>query len=68
MLAVVIGQVVSYSVTAASDARGVVWIGLIASGAPAAIFVWTTFVPPRLELFRDQITGGYGIAAGEHRN
>lgn len=67
VLAAVVGQVVSYSVTAASDARGV-WIGLIASVAPAAIFVWTTFVPPRLELFRDQITGGYGIAAGEHRN
>lgn len=68
VLAVVLGQWVSYSVTAASNGRSELGIGSIALLIPAAIFVWTTFAPPHLELFRDQMTGGYGIAAGEHRH
>ena len=34
--------------------------GWSALALPAAIFMWTTFVPPHIELFRDQMTGGYG--------
>ncbi|MDZ4266747.1 MAG: DUF6512 family protein [Mycobacterium sp.] len=63
VLAVVIGQLVSAAVPVMSERPGVVWAGWIALFAPAAIFASTTFAPPHVELFRDQITGSYGLTA-----
>ena len=35
--------------------------GLLALWAAAILFVWCTFHPPHLALWRDPVTGGYGI-------
>ncbi len=45
-----------------SDGRGVVWAGSTALLLPVGVFALTTFAPPHAELFRDQITGGYGLS------
>ncbi|MFI5511512.1 DUF6512 family protein [Mycobacterium sp. NPDC051804] len=62
IVAVVVGQLASYAVTSTTDTPESAWRGLVALLVPVFVFMLTTFAPPRLELFRDQITGGYGIS------
>lgn len=66
VLAVTAGQWVSHAVTVVSDGPGAAWAGSMGMVAPVAIFALTTFAPPHADVFRDQMTGGYGLAAGEH--
>ena len=66
VLAVTTGQLVSHAVTVVSDGPGAAWAGSIGMVLPVAIFALTTFAPPHADVFRDQMTGGYGLAAGEH--
>ncbi|MGB2923080.1 MAG: DUF6512 family protein [Mycobacterium sp.] len=61
VLAVAAGQLVSFVVSSANDRPAVSWAGLIALTVPAVVVAVTTFAPPRVELFRDQVTGGYGL-------
>lgn len=60
VLAVVGGQVVCQLVVLwpALDGRAVPWALAL---PPAVVLVAATFAPPHRPLFRDQITGGYGI-------
>lgn len=62
VVAVIVGQLVSYKVLAASP----LWERLnrfapIALAVLAILFVLFTFYPPHLPLFRDPVSGGYGI-------
>ena len=54
------------AVTVVSDGPGAAWAGSMGMVLPVAIFALTTFAPPHADVFRDQMTGGYGLAAGEH--
>ncbi|NVN50976.1 DUF6512 family protein [Mycolicibacterium hippocampi] len=61
IVAVVVGLCVSYAGSAFSGSPVVVWTGWVALLAPMVVFAWTTYAPPHVALFRDQITGGYGL-------
>jgi hypothetical protein len=58
VVAVAAGQLVSHLLTP-HGFGGVA--GLILLLAPAVVFAVTTFAPPRVAIFRDQLTGGYGL-------
>lgn len=64
--AVVAGQVACYAVQRITTA-GLGVAGVILLGLPALVFAVTTFLPPRLPLFRDALTGGYGISRAGRR-
>lgn len=62
MIAVVVGQIISYTLfkkDKPSKTTEILAVILIAS--MAIIFVTLTFYPPHLSMFKDSITGQYGI-------
>ncbi|MEM2901893.1 MAG: DUF6512 family protein [Candidatus Bathyarchaeia archaeon] len=62
VVAVVIGQLVSYwLMTGRETSRIYAYISVIALGVLAGLFVFFTFYPPRLPIFQDPISGGYGV-------
>jgi hypothetical protein len=62
VVAVVIGQLVSYKLlTASPSSERLNRFAPIALVVLAILFVLFTFYPPHLPLFRDSVTGGYGI-------
>ncbi len=62
VVAVVIGQLVSYKVLTASPVpKRLNRLALIALAVLGVLFMLFTFYPPQCPLFRDSITGGYGI-------
>lgn len=60
--AVIAGQLLCYGVQRATT-FGARAGGLILLAAPALVFAVATFRPPRNPLFRDEITGEYGIGS-----
>lgn len=62
VIAVVVGQLVSYKLlTYRKMPRRSGWITLVLLLALAVAFVVFTFFPPQLTIFRDSLTGQYGI-------
>jgi hypothetical protein len=62
VVAVVIGQLASYKLfTHKALSEKLVWISLGALAALGIAFAVFTFVPPQAPVFRDPVTGGYGI-------
>lgn len=68
IVAVAAGQAVSAALCATGDRLLPVWAGLVALVLPAAVLTWTTFAPPRVRIFEDQVTGGYGVDTATRRN
>ena len=63
VVAVIIGQLASYKLLTASPlAQGFNKIALIALVIIVLMFLLFTFFPAHLPIFRDPITGGYGIS------
>lgn len=63
IVAVILGQVASYKILMWSELPSTLtWVALAAAVVLAIIFAVFTFYPPHLSIFRDSITGGYGIA------
>ncbi len=63
LVAVVIGQLVSYKLlTYRTLGVKAQWIALFLVVLLAFLFVVFTFTPPRIPLFQDSVTGGYGIS------
>jgi len=64
ILAVVIGQLASYKLMVRKGSSGIsTGVSLLALALLAVLFVVFTFSPPRLPIFEDPTTGGYGIGA-----
>ncbi|WP_432664454.1 DUF6512 family protein [Wukongibacter baidiensis] len=63
IISVIISQYIGYKITTANSdvSRGVNTISFIAIVLLVLSFVIFTFSPPRIPLFKDPITGGYGI-------
>ena len=62
VVAVIVGQLVSYRLLIASPLpERLNRFAPIALAVPGILFVLFTFYPPHFPLFRDSITGGYGI-------
>jgi len=62
VVAVIVGQLVSYRVLAAPPrSERLNRFAPIALAVMAILFVLFTFCPPQFPLFRDSVTGGYGI-------
>jgi len=62
VVAVIIGQLVSYKLLITSPLpKRLNRFAPIALAILCILFVLCTFYPPRLPLFRDSVTGGYGI-------
>ena len=62
ILAIVIGHVLSYKILISSEQPNVVSkISLILIIFLAFIFVLFTYLPPKLPIFQDSLTGKYGI-------
>lgn len=62
VVAVIVGQLVSYRLLVASPLpKNVNRLAPIALVVLAILFVLFTFYPPHVPLFRDFVTGGYGI-------
>jgi hypothetical protein len=62
VVAVVIGQLASYKLlTHKRLSEKLVWISLSALVALGIAFALFTFIPPQAPVFRDPVTGGYGI-------
>jgi uncharacterized membrane protein len=62
VVAVVIGQLVSYKLLTASPLpERLNHFAPIALAVFGIFFVLFTFYPPQFPLFRDPVTGGYGI-------
>lgn len=61
VVAVAAGQLLSYLLLGRVDTGTVT--GLILLLAPGVVLAVTTFVPPRLPLFQDQLNGTYGVQA-----
>jgi hypothetical protein len=63
VIAVIVGQLVSYKLLVASPLpERLNRFALIALAVLGILFVLFTFNPPQLDLFRDSVTGAYGIA------
>ena len=63
VVAVIVGQLVSYRLLIASPLPGRLnRFAPIALAILGILFVLFTFYPPHLPLFRDSVTGAYGIA------
>ncbi len=63
VIAAIVGQLVSYKLlTNRKMPHWLGWIALALLLALAVIFVVFTFCPPQLTIFRDSLTGQYGIA------
>jgi hypothetical protein len=62
VVAVVVGQLVSYKLLTASPLpKRLNRFAPIALAVLGILFVLFTFYPPQVPLFRDSVTGGYGI-------
>jgi hypothetical protein len=62
VVAVIVGQLVSYRLLAASSvSERLDRFAPIALAILGILFVLFTFYPPQFPLFRDSVTGGYGI-------
>ncbi len=62
VVAVVIGQLASFKLlTHRALSEKFAWISLAALVALGTAFVVFTFTPPHVSVFRDPVTGGYGI-------
>ncbi|MCW4047764.1 MAG: DUF6512 family protein [Candidatus Bathyarchaeota archaeon] len=62
VVAVIIGQLASYRLlTYRRLSEKLAWISLAALVALGIAFAVFTFVPPQAPVFRDPVTGGYGI-------
>jgi hypothetical protein len=62
VVAVVVGQLASFKLlTHRRLSEKFVWVSLAALVALGIAFAVFTFVPPHLGVFRDPVTGGYGI-------
>lgn len=59
--AVVIGQLASYRLMARENLRAYGRIGLLTLVSAAIVFTVFTFHPPKLAVFQDPVSGGYGI-------
>jgi ABC-type tungstate transport system substrate-binding protein len=60
---IVVGQMVGYSLMSRGGEHG--WLNLLGAAAlviMAAAFTIFTFHAPHIDLFRDPITGSYGLA------
>ncbi len=63
VVAVIVGQLVSYKLLLASPLQErLSRFAPIALAVLGILFVLFTFYPPQLSLFRDSVTGAYGIA------
>lgn len=63
VVAVIVGQLVSYKLLIASPLpERLNRFAPIALAVLGILFVLFTFYPPQLPLFKDSVTGGYGIA------
>ena len=62
VVAVIVGQVVSYRLLTAPPLPAMLnRFSPVALAVLAILFVLFTFYPPEFPLFRDSVTGGYGI-------
>jgi hypothetical protein len=62
LVAVVLGQLASYKIlTLKQWPRWLGWLGIVMVVLLAAAFGVFTFYPPELGIFRDAVSGGYGI-------
>jgi hypothetical protein len=62
IVAVIVGQLVSYKLlTANSLSKRLNRFAPIALAILGVLFVLFTFYPPQIPLFKDSVTGGYGI-------
>jgi len=62
VVAVIVGQLVSYKLLIASQLpKRLNRFAPIALAVLGILFLLCTFYPPHLSLFRDSVTGGYGI-------
>ena len=62
LVAVSVGQVSSYLILAAGDQHSQLgWLGLLAAALLGASFAVFTFSPPHMPVFRDSVTGRYGL-------
>ena len=67
ILSIIVGQFVSYKLLTYRDLPEVLnKISLVALIILGGAFVLFTFYPPNLSLFRDPVTGGYGITNHAH--
>lgn len=63
VIAVFIGQMVSYKLWTSLRLSGVFnWLGITMVLIGILLFAIFTFYPPELDIFKDPVTGGYGIA------
>ncbi|MCS7117495.1 MAG: DUF6512 family protein [Thaumarchaeota archaeon] len=66
---VIAGQIISYkAVTKYGDKAPVNFLPIAALIAYAILFIAFTFSPPELEIFRDPLTGEFGIHAHHHHD
>ncbi|MBU7024846.1 MAG: hypothetical protein HXS40_11845 [Theionarchaea archaeon] len=62
IVAVIIGQIASYRLLIYRElSTSWMWVGIAALVVLAVMFMVFTFYPPHIGLFRDPVTGGYGI-------
>ena len=67
IIAVIVGQLVSYKLlTSKKLSKNFKKISLVALIILLLMFVIFTFYPPRIEIFRDSISGEYGIVEHGH--
>ncbi|MEM1953279.1 MAG: DUF6512 family protein [Candidatus Caldarchaeum sp.] len=63
---VMIGQLVSYRLISQTGAKPFNILPLAALIVMAVIFMVFTIAPPRLEIFQDPLTGGFGLEGHSH--
>lgn len=64
VVAVIVGQIASYRLLTCRDLPVLwQWVGPAALLVLAVLFMVFTFYPPHVGLFRDPVTGGYGIVS-----
>ena len=62
IIAVALGQYVSYRILVARPVpRWLIWLSVVAVIALLALYAVFTWYPPHLDLFRDSISGTYGL-------
>lgn len=62
IVAVIVGQIASYRLLVYRELSvSWKWIGIAAIAVLAVMFMVFTFYPPHMGLFKDPVTGGYGI-------
>jgi hypothetical protein len=62
IIAVIIGQLISYKLLTARKLPGwLTWLSIVILVLLALVFIVFTFSPPHLPIFNDPISGGYGM-------